>query len=132
MNICDAPSPSRSQNVAGGIHPETANPATLVGRLRGQYRVPITDGLGPVATSEEPDNPGEFVTTFQTPPIQLAAANRIEELEDALEVMLGATNETALFNEGVFHARLEAQRALAKARPSADQGTGRLASEGEG
>ena len=29
----------------------------LVKRLRGEYRVPITDGLGAVGSGSEPDNP---------------------------------------------------------------------------
>lgn len=34
---------------------------SLVERLRGRYRVPIADGLGPVGGGDEPDNPDEFV-----------------------------------------------------------------------
>lgn len=52
----------------------------LVERLRGIYRIAITDGLGP-AGGEEPDNPNEFVRKFDTPPIQHEAAARIEALE---------------------------------------------------
>lgn len=51
----------------------------LVRRLQGQYRTPITDGLGP-AGGEEPDNPLEHVRTFQTPTIQKEAAAEIEAL----------------------------------------------------
>ena len=51
----------------------------MVGRLRGQYRVPITDGFGP-AGGEEPDNPHEFVRTFSVPPIQEEAADVIVAL----------------------------------------------------
>jgi len=46
----------------------------LCDRLRGIYRVPITDGLGPVGCGEEPHNPNEFVRRFETPPIQREAA----------------------------------------------------------
>lgn len=53
--------------------------ADLIRRLRGEYRIPITDGLG-AAGGEEPDNPNEFVRRFETPPIQREAANRIEAL----------------------------------------------------
>jgi len=59
---------------------------TLVDRLRGIYRIPITDGLGS-AGGEEPDNPNEFVRHFDVPPINQQAALRIEELEAALEAM---------------------------------------------
>ena len=51
----------------------------LVERLRGNYRVPITDGLGPVG-GDEPDNPHEFVRRFETPPISKEAADAIEQL----------------------------------------------------
>jgi len=56
----------------------------LVDRLRGIYRIPITDGLGPVETSEDPNSPSEFVRTFPTPPIQLEAAAEIERLRTSL------------------------------------------------
>ncbi len=52
----------------------------LVNRLNGIYRIPITDGLGP-AGGEEPNNPNEFVRTYETPPIQKEAAARISALE---------------------------------------------------
>ena len=57
----------------------------LVKRLRGEYRVPITDGLGAVGSGSEPDNPCQYVRHFETAPIQHEAASRIEELERALE-----------------------------------------------
>lgn len=56
----------------------------LVGRLRGVYRIPITDGLGAVGAGEEPDNPNEFVRRFETSPIQREAADEIERLEALL------------------------------------------------
>lgn len=56
---------------------------TLVDRLRGIYRIPITDGLGP-AGGEEPDNPNEFVRRFETLPIHHEAADEIERLRTAL------------------------------------------------
>ena len=46
----------------------------LVERLRGIYRMPITDGLGSVGSGNEPDNPYEFVRTFPVPPIHREAA----------------------------------------------------------
>ena len=52
----------------------------LINRLRGVYRIPITDGLGATGGGEEPDNPNEFVRHFETPPIQKEAANAIESL----------------------------------------------------
>lgn len=63
------------------LHPDTVDPTTLVSRLRGVYRIPIRDGLGPVGAGDEPDNPGAYVSSHQTPPIQRAAADRIEALE---------------------------------------------------
>ncbi len=52
----------------------------LVNRLNGIYRIKITDGLGP-AGGEEPNNPDEFVRTYETSPIQKEAAARIAALE---------------------------------------------------
>lgn len=54
--------------------------ASLVDRLRGIYRIPITDGLGATGGGEEPDNPTEFVRRFETPPIQNEAATVLEAL----------------------------------------------------
>lgn len=60
----------------------------LVQRLNGEYRIPIHDGLGPVG-GEEPDNPNEFVRTFESPPIQKEAALVIDSLvsqrDDAID-----------------------------------------------
>lgn len=55
----------------------------LIRRLRGEYRVPITDGLGS-AGGEEPNNPNEFVRTFEVPPINKEAAGAIENLVRAV------------------------------------------------
>ena len=52
----------------------------LVRRLRGEYRMEITDGLGATGGGEEPDNPNEHVRKFPTTPIQLEAAAAIEVL----------------------------------------------------
>lgn len=56
----------------------------LVERLRGIYRVPITDGLGP-AGGLEPENPNEFVRQFETSPIQREAADEIERLRTGVK-----------------------------------------------
>ena len=56
----------------------------IVQRLRGEYRIPITDGHG-AAGGDEPDNQNEFVRHFETPPIQKEAADRIEALEAEVE-----------------------------------------------
>lgn len=53
--------------------------ADLARRLRGEYRIPITDGLG-AAGGEEPDNAHEFVRRFPSPPIQNDAAAMLEAL----------------------------------------------------
>ena len=50
----------------------------LIRRLRGEYRIPITDGLG-AAGGDEPKNPNEFVRTFEPPSIQKEAAAIIEQ-----------------------------------------------------
>ena len=55
----------------------------LIRRLRGEYRIPITDGLGP-AGGEEPNNSNEFVRTFEVPPINKEAADTIENLARAV------------------------------------------------
>ncbi len=57
----------------------TDDTKALVERLRGIYRVPITDGLG-TAGGDEPNNQHEFVRRFETPPISKEAANAIELL----------------------------------------------------
>lgn len=62
--------------------------ATLVDRLRGIYRTPITDGLGP-AGGDEPDNPNEHVRRFKTPPIHHEAADEITRLRSWLECIEG-------------------------------------------
>lgn len=51
----------------------------LVRRLRGEYRIPITDCLG-AAGGDEPNNTAEFVRHFPTPEIQKEAATQIEIL----------------------------------------------------
>jgi len=57
----------------------------LIRRLRGEYRTPITDGLGP-AGGEEPDNAREHVRTFPgTPAIQTDAAFVIAGMSKALD-----------------------------------------------
>lgn len=57
----------------------------IVERLRGIYRVPITDGLGKVESNLEPDNDQEFVRQFPSPPIQLEAADEIERLRTGIK-----------------------------------------------
>lgn len=75
----------------------------IVKRLRGEYRIPITDGHGP-AGGDEPDNPKEFVRHFETPPIQKEAAAYIE----ALEGEYAAYRETA--HEALRAANARAER----------------------
>jgi threonyl-tRNA synthetase len=60
--------------------------SNLVDRLQGQYRIPITDGLGATGGGEEPDNPNEFVRNFPTPPIQHEAANVIQMMMDTFRI----------------------------------------------
>ena len=54
-------------------------------RLRGIYRIPITDGLGAVGSGEEPDNPHEFVRHYETAPIQHEAADLLDKYETMLD-----------------------------------------------
>ena len=51
----------------------------LIRRLRGEYRIPITDGLG-AAGGDEPDNANEFVRQFPSTPIQREAADALQSL----------------------------------------------------
>jgi hypothetical protein len=75
-----------------------ADPSTICDRLRGQYNIPVSDGAGPLNGSMV------FNRSFQTTPIQNAAADLIEQLQtqiasltaenERLElVMLGLENE---------------------------------------
>jgi hypothetical protein len=67
----------------------TTDIAGLCKRLRGEYRIPITDGLGP-AGGEEPENAREFVRRFETAPIQHEAADTIERQAAEIERLRGA------------------------------------------
>jgi hypothetical protein len=60
-----------------GVTPEAV--ANLAERLRGEYRIPITDGMG-AAGGDEPDNAHEFVRHFPAPPIQMEAAATLTAL----------------------------------------------------
>lgn len=59
--------------------PTAESMMTITDRLRGHYRIPITDGLGPVGGDNlEPGNALEYVRQFWTPPIQHEAAAIID------------------------------------------------------
>ena len=83
---------------------------SLIDRLRGFYRIPITDGLGAVGAGDEPDNPNEYVRSFQVPPdrapIQEEAAVEIGRLRAVIRVnwlRLGASDaelDKALYGDG--------------------------------
>lgn len=60
----------------------------LLERLRGVYRIPITDGLGAVGSGEEPENENEFVRKFDVPPIQIEAAEAIEYLLSVIQGLM--------------------------------------------
>ena len=75
---------------------------TLPDRLRGIYRIPITDGLGP-AGGEEPYNPDVFVRRFDTPPIQHEAADEIDRLMDEIERLQEVL--WPIVNHALFHDR---------------------------
>jgi|LakMenEpi03Aug12_release.lakeMendotaPanAssembly.Ray.scaffolds.fasta_scaffold716450_2 hypothetical protein len=66
--------------------------AGLCERLRGEYRIPITDGLGP-AGGEEPENAREFVRRFETAPIQHEAADTIERQAAEIERLRVGVNK---------------------------------------
>lgn len=51
---------------------------TLIDRLRGIYKIPITDNLGPVG---DDDDPKFFIRKFESTPICLEAAEAIENLQ---------------------------------------------------
>ena len=114
------------------LHPDTVNPSTLVDRLRGHYRLPIKDGLGPVKGGDEPDNPEEYVRTFAAPPIHRVAAAEIERLRaalDAAETDL-AIARADLDNSGATSLEIAAERDAAS-RP-ARQSAADLAAEAPG
>lgn len=71
----------------------------LVDRLKGIYRIPITDGLGPVAGSEEPTNSDYFVRTFETSPICKEAAHFIENQEQYIKHLENVINDNDEFIE---------------------------------
>ena len=68
----------------------------IVERLRGRYRIPITDGLGPVG-GEEPNNPNAFFRTFPTSPLANEAAAEIERLRTDIFKLLEALRPFADF-----------------------------------
>lgn len=76
---CNDCSASAQSIEAWNRRASSAHSSDLIRRLRGEYRIPITDGLGP-AGGDEPDNPKEHVRHFQTPPIQHEAARALESL----------------------------------------------------
>lgn len=82
--------------------------AGLVERLRGEYRIPITDGLGP-AGGDEPNNAQEFVRHFETPPIQHEAATALVSISTALaqkeEACRAAVLENARQREAIERLR---------------------------
>lgn len=63
---------------------QIADPITLCDRLRGRYNIPIADGGGPINGSMT------YTSNHTTPPIQHAAAARIEALEAALAKHTGS------------------------------------------
>jgi hypothetical protein len=82
--------------------------ADMIRRLRGVYRIPITDGCGAVGGGDEPDNPDEFVRSFQTPPIQLRAADTLDALTAEVRKLREALDGWgeifgAMSREGMFH-----------------------------
>lgn len=86
----------------------------LVDRLRGIYRVKITDGLGPVEGSADPNDPDHFVRVFETTPISKEAADRIEALENQLRALVewSLTVETKHGLDGLLDEMARAEELL--------------------
>ena len=87
----------------------------LVERLRGIYRMPITDGLGSVGSGNEPDNPYEFVRTFPVPPIHREAAAEIERLTESNNALM-VEREMLIKTKRDQIERLTAERDAARAK----------------
>ena len=87
----------------------------LVERLRGIYRIRITDGLGAVGSGDEPHNPNEFVRTFAVPPIHREAADEIERLT-AANAALMAERASLIETKREQIERLTAERDAALAK----------------
>jgi hypothetical protein len=87
-----------------GVTPEAV--ANLAERLRGEYRIPITDGMG-AAGGDEPDNAHEFVRHFPAPPIQMEAAAALTALSaerDALAVKIAEYEAHDGMHGAIVHA----------------------------
>jgi hypothetical protein len=73
---------------------DIADENTIVDRLQGIYRIPITDGLGPTV---EGGSPTEHVNTYGVPPIQKAAAKLINDLQSELATL----KASGTFSDGI-------------------------------
>jgi len=102
--------------------------AELVERLRGIYRIPITDGLGAVGSGDEPDNPNEFVRSFETSPIMREAASAIEALEAEnarlREDYEGQKEQVAIFATKLASAKATIKRMREALTPFAEASAG--------
>ena len=70
-----------------------ADPTTICARLRGIYTVPINDGAGLLNGKDT------FTRTFDTPPIQQAAANLIETLNEQIDILLVVYKEAIVASD---------------------------------
>ena len=104
----------------------------LVERLRGTYRIPITDGLGP-AGGEEPGNADFFVRTFPTSPLAKAAADRLSEMDAENKRLREALLNTGAHNNppcaicgynGPNYYQPETHSCMAKARAALEHDKG--------
>jgi hypothetical protein len=77
---------------------------SLQRRLRGEYRIPIRDGLGP-AGGEEPDNPTEFVSRFVVPPIHHEAADALAAKDAELKTVLDRESATQARHDAAMAAK---------------------------
>lgn len=99
----------------------------LVERLRGIYRIPITDGLGAVGSGEDPDNPDEFVRKFDTPPIQHEAATALEAQAAELAAVKVSSNKWLAKWERAEAQLAEARKALGFALTGLEAGCNQCA-----
>ena len=101
----------------------------LIKRLRGEYRIKITDGLGP-AGGDEPNNPNEHVRHFPTVPIQLAAADAIARLTFDNTILGEIVRERDVTIANLVHERDAALADAARLREALTECVAVLGSDG--
>lgn len=92
----------------------------LIDRLRGIYRIPIQDGLGPSGGGEEPNNPSEHVERFETTRISREAAGAIEKLiAERDEAIANAARWPEACGDAVINLMIERDKAAEAMREAA-------------